>query len=228
MLNNNSWLVTLCYLLPTPLSTPEAYAYISDLLQLDEQCPRTPSPLIHGILSIIKAPLQWQEWDKSPLHHPDQQFRSYIVNGIRYGFKVGFNYSQTCRRSKKNLPSCREQPQVINDYLAVECAEGRVLGPLEPNNLPYIHTSHIGVIPKSTPGKWRLITDMSFPEGSSVNDGISEKFCSLSYVGVQDAIQGILTYGKGALLAKVDIRNAYRVVPIHPDDWWLMGMYWLD
>ena len=57
-----------------------------------------------------------------------------------------------------------------------------------------------------------------FPEGSSVNDGISEKFCSLSYVGVQDVIQGILTYGKGALLAKVVICNAYRIVPIHPDD----------
>ena len=120
-----------------PLSTPEAYAYNSDLLQLDEQRPHTPSPLIHGILSRIKTPLQWQEWDKSLLHHPDQQFRSYIVNGIHYGFQVGFNYSQTCQRSKNNLPSCREQPQVINNYLAVECAEGRVLGLLEPNNLPH-------------------------------------------------------------------------------------------
>ena len=122
-----------------PLSTPEAYAYISDLLQLDEQHPRTPFPLIHGIISTIKTPLQWQEWDKSLLHHPDQQFRSYLVNGICYGFRVGSNMS----RSKNNLPSCREQPQVINDYLAVECAEGRVLGPLEPNNLPHIHTSRM-------------------------------------------------------------------------------------
>ena len=27
-------------------------------------------------------------------------------------------------------------------------------------------------------------------------------------------------------MVKVDIRNAYRVVPIHPDDRWLMGMTW--
>ena len=77
-----------------------------------------------------------------------------------------------------------------------------------------------------TPGKWRLITNMSFPGGSSVNDRISEKLCSISYIGVQDAIHGILTYGKGALLAKVDIRNAHRVIPTHPGDWWFMGMYW--
>ena len=28
------------------------------------------------------------------------------------------------------------------------------------------------------------------------------------------------------MLAKVDIRSAYRTVPVHPDDWQLMGMLW--
>ena len=30
--------------------------------------------------------------------------------------------------------------------------------------------------------------------------------------------------GWGALLAKVDVKNAYRNAPINPDDRWLMGM----
>ena len=59
---------------------------------------------------------------------------------------------------------------------------------------------------------------MSSPEGFSVNDGIPEALCSLSYVNIRDAIRGVLANGQGALLAKVDIRNAYRNVPIHPDD----------
>ena len=55
-----------------------------------------------------------------------------------------------------------------------------------------------------------------------------QKNCSLSYVGVEEAASGVLAYRQGALLAKVDIQNAYRNIPIHPDDRWLLGMIWED
>ena len=84
------------------------------------------------------------------------------------------------------------------------------------------------MIPKSTPGKWRLILDLSAPEGRSVNDGISESWCLLSYITITDGAQGVASFGKGALVAKIDVKNAYRVVPIHPDDTWLFGMLWED
>ena len=63
-----------------------------------------------------------------------------------------------------------------------------------------------------------LIVDMSAPEGTSINDGVRE---SLTYVTVADAVQSITRLGQGALLAKVDIKSAYRNVPIHPEDRWL-------
>ena len=69
---------------------------------------------------------------------------------------------------------------------------------------------------------------MYSPEGFSVNDDIPEVLCSLSYVTINDTIQGILAYGWGTLLAKVYICNAYRTVPVHLDDRWLMGMLWQD
>ena len=68
--------------------------------------------------------------------------------------------------------------------------------------------------------------DMSHPEGASTNDGISESLSSLTYVGIDDATRAIQFYGKGALLAKVDVKSACRNVPVHPDDRWLMGMSW--
>jgi hypothetical protein len=44
----------------------------------------------------------------------------------------------------------------------------------------------MGVIPKGhTPGRWRLITDLSYPEGNSVNDGIQAKWCSLKYTSTE-------------------------------------------
>ena len=87
-------------------------------------------------------------------------------------------------------------------------------------SFPQVHTSRFGIIPKSTPGKWRLIVDLSSPEGRSVNDGVAQDRCSLSYVGVDDAAREILAQGQGALLAKVDIKRAYRNIPVHPDDRW--------
>jgi len=47
-----------------------------------------------------------------------------------------------------------------------------MVGPLVPNDWPDIHTSPFGVIPKSTPGKWRLITTLYVYTSYSVNDGI--------------------------------------------------------
>ena len=121
------------------------------------------------------------------------------------------------------MKSAMDNPQVISQYLESECRVGRVVGPLSVEEFPFVHINRFGVIPKSTPGKWRLIVDMSSPEGNSVNDGIQESRCSLAYVTVEDATQGIANYGTAALLIKIDIRNVYRVVPVHPDDRWLMG-----
>ena len=67
---------------------------------------------------------------------------------------------------------------------------------------------------------------MSAPSGASINDSIGESVSSLSYVGVDDATKGIRRFGQGALLAKIDVRSAYRNVPIHPHDRWLLGMCW--
>ena len=60
----------------------------------------------------------------------------------------------------------------------------------------------------------------------SVNDGVSIPRCSLAYVRVEDAVQGVAAMGRGSLMAKVDIRQAYRAVPVHPADRDLLGMIW--
>ena len=41
-----------------------------------------------------------------------------------------------------------------------------------------------------------------------------------------DAVAAIKQIGLGAQLAKVDIRSAYCIIPVHPEDRWLLGMVW--
>ena len=81
------------------------------------------------------------------------------------------------------------------------------------------------MIPKShQPDKWRLIVDLSFPHTQSVNDGISKDLCSMSYVTIDDDINKILTLGPGSLLAKIDIKSAFRLIPVQPADRHLLAM----
>ena len=47
-----------------------------------------------------------------------------------------------------------------------------------------------------------------------------------TYVSVDMAVKLVEQLGRGILLAKVDIRSVYRMLPIHPDDRWLLEMHW--
>ena len=96
------------------------------------------------------------------------------------------------------MGSAYEHQEVVTDYLIHECAVAYVLGPFDLTPVPELHISSFGVIPKcNQPGKWRLIIDLSSPEGYSVNDGIDAGVCSLSYVTVKDIAEAVLSNEEG-------------------------------
>lgn len=74
--------------------------------------------------------------------------------------------------------------------------------------------------------KWRLIMDLSFPFKHGVNAGISEELASITYARMDEAVELILQLGGGAELVKLDLKNAYRIVPIHPQDQHLLAISW--
>ena len=49
---------------------------------------------------------------------------------------------------------------------------------------------------------------------------------SLKYVTVDKVVESLLSLGKGSLMAKMDIKQAYRNVPVCPTDRILLGMSW--
>ena len=159
--------------------------------------------------------------------HPDEEFRRYLLRGIEHGFRVGFDHSSSLVAARGNMPSAHSHPDVTSGYVDAEVREGRMIGPFRPGQIPDLHVNRMGVIPKGhIPGRWRLITDLSHPKGSSVNDGISPDLCSLRYTSVQRVARTAMLLGKGALMAKLDIKAAYRLVPVHPDDRPLLGIEW--
>ena len=117
----------------------------------------------------------------------------------------------------------REHPGTVNDYLSTEISLGRVAAPFPPRAVPQVHISRFGVITKGQTGKWRLIVDLSHPKGQSVNDGITKALCSLKYVTIDEAIKEIVKLGRGA---KIDIKSAFRLLPVHVDDRHMLGVLW--
>ena len=170
-----------------------------------------------------------QAWASHLTAHPDPTFAQYLLRGLQAGFRIGPQGRGAPRQAKRNLRSAYEHPEVIDGYLTREVQLGRVvrLPRASALSLPNLRISPFGVIPKrNRPNKWRLIVDLSSPEGSSVNDELDRGLCSIKYASIDDAVAIIRRLGTGALLAKVDLREAYRVVPVHPEDRPRLGMQW--
>ena len=81
---------------------------------------------------------------------------------------------------------------------------------------------------KHRENSWRLIVDLSAPDTQSVNDGIQPELCSLEYTKIGEAVKTINRMGPGTLIAKIDIKSAYRIVPVHPADRHLLGLEWKE
>ena len=78
---------------------------------------------------------------------------------------------------------------------------------------------------KKVPSEFRLIQHLSYPKGSSV-DFIPQEVSSVHYATISDAIRVIKRFGSGCFKTKTDIKSAFRVIPIHPTDFELLGMNW--
>ena len=113
--------------------------------------------------------------------------------------------SVSLKSSKNNHQSVRANPEVVETQIATEVAASRLLGPLSSCDS---QKCPLGLVPKPhQAGKWHLIVDLSAPLGHSVNDGISTEWCTPHYSSVADAVEMINSLGRGAIMAKVDLKT---------------------
>ncbi len=203
-----------------------SYSYTTDLLTLASRSLSCPLPAVDG-WSHVQCPMVPELWGECLANHPDRAYVKFLVQSLREGFRIGFRHGLvSCHSAASNMQSADVRPDVIKDFLVAELAAGQVLGPVDPDSASCVQVNRFGLVPKGHhPGKWRLIVDLSFPKGHSINDGIEPELCSLHYASVDDACKRVIVRGPGTLLAKFDV-GAFRTVPVHPDDRSLLGMSW--
>ena len=149
----------------------------------------------------------------------------FLLFGFTQGFPVHFQVDRKSRTAS-NLMSALDSPEAVDAKLQKELESHRLAGPFQSPPLSPFWVSPLGLVPKKVQGEFRLIHHLSFPPGLSVNDGISSDHTSVNYATIDEAIQLIKSASPGCFLAKTDIKNAFRIIPIHPDDYGLLGMQW--
>ena len=125
-----------------------------------------------------------------------------------------------------NFISARQNPHIVSTNLLKELQLGHTAGPFVSPPFPNFQVYPIGVVPKKHSTEWRTIFHFSFPkhQTTSVNSHISPTDYSLHYITIHTAISIIQNIGQGCFMSKLDVKSAFRNIPVHPSDWELLGM----
>ena len=139
--------------------------------------------------------------------YPNRSDAELLKNGFLYGFHLGFVGERTSADAR-NLKSARLNSKILKEKINKEVELGRFAGPFKTPPYNNLKVSPVGLVPKSD-GGWRLINHLSYPEGSSVNDGISDDLSSVNYTSFDSVVNMVFQLGKQAELAKRDLKSAY-------------------
>ena len=160
-------------------------------------------------------------------NHPSREFVDKLCLELREGARIGYSGPRHFRFSK-NLPTASLNPEVVTSNLTEEVNKGRTMGPFHSPPFKNFQVYPIGLVPKKHSEKFRTIFHLSFPKSgtSSINHFIDKDNFSLQYITIDNAIRAIQRFGADCFMAKTDIESAFRLFPVHPEDWELLGMFW--
>ena len=153
-----------------------------------------------------------------------------IVEWMKYGWPIGrLPTMEEPAISFKNHKGATEYPEALIKYIEKENNHGAIIGPF--TAIPF--HKHLGISPLSTRPKKdseerRIILDLSFPPGRSVNDGIMKDnylgfTTKLTFPKTDQFAHRIYSLGPNALMFKIDLHRYFRQLDLDPGDYSLIG-----
>ena len=143
-----------------------------------------------------------------------------IINGVKIGRSAATESVESA-----NWPSANKLGHKVSEIIRQDLANGKLYGPFSVSPFPHHIISPLGAFLKRDGHSIRLIHDLSFPRGASVNSDIDPEQFSLQYASVDCAVKACRRYS-APVLSKIDIKDAYKAIGIAPADWHLMGFKW--
>lgn len=143
----------------------------------------------------------------------------FLLDGIAEGFFITNPGSRFVPVDCKNYSSatCAETADKVERQINIELEAGRYIKVCDKPTI----VSSIGAVPKSDPGKIRIIHDCSRPLGKNLNS-----YATVSAVQYDTVDQATRLLTPGGFMAKIDLHSAYRSVPIHRECYDGTGLKW--
>ena len=141
---------------------------------------------VHLSPPYVVTPLIYPAW-QARLEFCDDPKAEWVLDGIRNGFRVGYMGGHLIS-TVENMPYACAHDHIVVEYLAKELKRGSIAGLFSAPPVHELHFNRFGLVPKSEPGQWRMIINLSFPSGFSVNDGIPDSEAHIKFSSVDDAI----------------------------------------
>ena len=151
-----------------------------------------------------------------------QEFIDRIVHGCSYGVSIGYD-GPRIYREHKNWPSTYEHADAVATCILKDIHRGTTAGPFTSLPSSSFVGSPMGCFQKKRSSKYRVIHDLSYPPGSSINDFINIENYRMHYLSLDDVVSHIQTLGHRSLLAKLDLEDAFKFIPVCEEDWPLLG-----
>ena len=156
-----------------------------------------------------------------------------VIEWLKYGFSISRadEVGDPTPNIKNHLRAVLF-PETLDEYVEKEVCLRATLGPFSIS----LFINRIGISPLSTrpkrdSNKRRVIMDLSFPPGRSVNDGIDKThYCgvpiTLMYPTVDTLARRIVELGNNVLIWKKDLVQAFCQIPLCPREFLLIGFRW--
>ena len=200
-----------------------------NLIEIHKIVKQTKKPNFMQARIPVTSQLNDEVWQDLLKDYWDQQ----LLQLLRFGFPLDFNRNRHLHCEGDNHSSATQYPKDVDAYIQEETSYGAILGPFKENPIQNSHTSPFMTRNMPNSDRRRVIIDLSWPLGASVNAGIDKD----NYLGspfaltfpTVDVITGELKrLGRGALLYKIDVSRAFCHVRIDPGDYDLLGLHWHD
>lgn len=188
--------------------------------------PRANHPMYNTSSIPVKSNLNLYAWQSYLCDYPDPLLTQTLSNIIQFGANIGFSGSRHLTQLCSNLQSAHEHSDAVQLDISKQLASGRLLGPFPKPPLPHFRSSPLGAVTRKRSSKVRRIHNLSWPRGSSVNDGIPDSEASILYEAFSCAVRDLIQAGPGSLFIKLDLEQAFRQIPVRVEDWHLLGFQW--
>ena len=199
----------------------------SNIIELHKKLRSDTRPNYMGLQIPVASKLNHKKWAVYLEKYWDWQ----LPLLIKYGFPLDFDRKQVVHSERINHKSATDYPDHVATYLKDEIANNAMLGPFKNTPIENLHISPFMTRDKSSSANRRVIIDLNWPIGHSVNSGVaSDQYLGtdfiLTYPSVDNITDEVLKLCKGCQIFKVDISRAFRHVPIDPGDLDSLDLYW--